>query len=520
MPNPMFPALSFSTRAVATALAAFCLAIASPRIFAATAPATNDLCASAITVPPAGPFPYLSPVMDVFNATTNGDPYLPDVWEGNTNVTRSVWFKFTPAATALYTLSFGPDTATAYGDANTDSVMAIYTNSTATCDGTFTPVAGDDDHGGIFSPMASAVSTNLQAGTTYYIVTWVGRVSAVVINSGPVNVQLRVTKPEPPANDDCTTAETIPGSGPFPYFTSTHDNTLATEADDPFSSCAPDGRRSVWFKFVPTLTTNYVITTADDSGTTVGATAVAVYHSSSGNCSTLTHLACDGSTSSRAVFPPVSYTRGLTNGHTYFIVVWDNSPDPIPGETSVRLKIVRAGPPTVTALDPINIASTSAVLRAIFNANGGAVTRTRYWFEWGTTTNYGSSNTPRLLNASPRPVTVDVTINTNIFPFTPGVTYHYRGVCTNESGWAYGADRTFRWSNMRPTLTAPVYLGVGAFRFNFAGQPSHLYCVLDSTNLVDWTDNGPPRETAPGLFEFTRGATNPAPWRFFKVLAP
>src|SRR5262249_1887164 len=74
------------------------------------APPANDTCAGAIVV---NGVPYLSPVIDVLQATTSGDPVpLPPY----TGLTRSIWFKFVPPATALYTLSVGEDTATYFGD--------------------------------------------------------------------------------------------------------------------------------------------------------------------------------------------------------------------------------------------------------------------------------------------------------------------------------------------------------------------------------------------------------------------
>ena len=119
----MYPSLAPSLRGGAFVLAA-CLAALAPTLNAA-APLTNDTCAGAFVVPGTGPFPYLTPVFDVLTATTNGDPFLPDYCQGNSNVAHSVWFKFTPAVSALYTLSLGPDTATDFGDGNNDTVLAL-----------------------------------------------------------------------------------------------------------------------------------------------------------------------------------------------------------------------------------------------------------------------------------------------------------------------------------------------------------------------------------------------------------
>src|SRR5262245_31410035 len=116
----MYPTLAKFFRPGAFVLATyFALLALPPRLHAA--PPANDTCAGAIVV---GALPYTSPVIDVLQATTNGDPVpLPPY----TGLTRSIWFKFLPAATALYTLSVGEDTATDFGGVNiTDTVMGLY----------------------------------------------------------------------------------------------------------------------------------------------------------------------------------------------------------------------------------------------------------------------------------------------------------------------------------------------------------------------------------------------------------
>src|SRR6476660_1601715 len=76
----------------------------------AAAPA-NDLCSGAESIPGSGPFPnYSSIAPDVSGATNLGDPPSPScVAVGATN---SVWYRFQPALSGLYTLSVSDDTAT------------------------------------------------------------------------------------------------------------------------------------------------------------------------------------------------------------------------------------------------------------------------------------------------------------------------------------------------------------------------------------------------------------------------
>src|SRR5687768_819557 len=121
----------------------------------------NDTCAGALVISNA--FPYLTPLVDVADATTNGDPVLPPIGLCRSGpVSRSIWYVFTPAATALYTISTCTDTATTLPD----TIIAIYTAS-ANCAGFTFYECGDDE-----CDLRAAIETELEAGTTYYIVVW------------------------------------------------------------------------------------------------------------------------------------------------------------------------------------------------------------------------------------------------------------------------------------------------------------------------------------------------------------
>jgi hypothetical protein len=163
-----------------------------------TAAPTNDFCSGATILPRAGPFPYLSPVVDISTATTAGDasapgPYYP------TRVVRGVWYKFTPAVSASYTLATcGGPGATA---TTADTVMAIYT-SAAGCNGPFVPDGDADDQS--CAPQAS-LTRQLLADTTYYLLVW--KFWDEITEEDFMNdVQLQVTATLPPPNDTCASA--------------------------------------------------------------------------------------------------------------------------------------------------------------------------------------------------------------------------------------------------------------------------------------------------------------------------
>jgi hypothetical protein len=164
----------------------------------------NDLCSGAEVIPGAGPFPALSSVTaNISDATTTGDPVaVPSCAFAGGPVSRSIWYSFTPAATASYTLSVCADTPTA--TTVDDTVMAIYT-SAGGCAGPFTQVPGgcDEDSCGV-EGLQSTIVIGLTASTTYYVVVW--KFGTAAPTAGNTAVQLRVSQNAAPGNDTCAGA--------------------------------------------------------------------------------------------------------------------------------------------------------------------------------------------------------------------------------------------------------------------------------------------------------------------------
>ncbi|HEY7912449.1 MAG TPA: PPC domain-containing protein, partial [Blastocatellia bacterium] len=177
----------------------------------AVAPA-NDLCSAAENIPGAGPFPYLTAVTaDITDATTAGDPPTPSCTLCG-SVSRSIWYRFTPAVTAAYSIS----TCQLDGTATTvlDTEMAIYTSSNGTCGGAFTQlpnnsgaVDGCDGDSCVSLGFQSRITTSLNAGTSYFILVWLCESAPPV--AGETAVQLLVNRITPPANDNCASAEPL-----------------------------------------------------------------------------------------------------------------------------------------------------------------------------------------------------------------------------------------------------------------------------------------------------------------------
>jgi len=92
--------------------------------------------------------------------------------------------------------------------------------------------------------------------------------------------------------------------------------------------------------------------------------------------------------------------------------------------------------PSVETLSATSVASTTATLNGKVNPNS---LETKAYFEYGTTTSYGSKT------AEVNVVSGGTTVERNepISGLSPGTTYHFRIVASNSSGTSQGADKTF-----------------------------------------------------------------------------
>ncbi len=94
------------------------------------------------------------------------------------------------------------------------------------------------------------------------------------------------------------------------------------------------------------------------------------------------------------------------------------------------------GAPTVTTGAASNISSNSATLNGSANPN---LLATTIYFQWGTTTAYGSTTASQSIGSGSQAVNVSA----NLSGLAPSTTYHYRLVASNSGGTTYGADASF-----------------------------------------------------------------------------
>src|SRR5213593_2080561 len=91
----------------------------------------------------------------------------------------------------------------------------------------------------------------------------------------------------PPINDLCSVAEVVPGTAPFPRYSSVTTNISgATTNGDPVlpplpSPCHQTVSRGIWYQFTPSAGGFYVLS-VNDTATTVDDTFMAMYTSAGG----------------------------------------------------------------------------------------------------------------------------------------------------------------------------------------------------------------------------------------------
>jgi hypothetical protein len=118
--------------------------------------------------------------------------------------------------------------------------------------------------------------------------------------------------------------------------------------------------------------------------------------------------------------------------YAWYMVSFNSLGDESAASTSLYFWTPSA--PTVTTLAATNIFSNRATLQGFVNPGGAAATA---YFEYGTTTNYGSMTNPTGIGTIPQ------NFNANITGLTSGTVYHCRIDGTNSAGTSLGLDKTF-----------------------------------------------------------------------------
>ena len=139
-------------------------------------------------------------------------------------------------------------------------------------------------------------------------------------------------------------------------------------------------------------------------------------------------------TSTMSVSAPVS---GLARGRLYhYRLVATSDAGTSRGADQTFSTI---GAPTVVTGAATSIGLTSATLHGTVTPNGQVTT---WYFEYGTSTGYGSKTTVRNAGSG----TSATNVSASLTRLRTATTYHFRLVATNPSGTSVGSDRTFSTS--------------------------------------------------------------------------
>jgi uncharacterized protein (TIGR02145 family) len=126
--------------------------------------------------------------------------------------------------------------------------------------------------------------------------------------------------------------------------------------------------------------------------------------------------------------------------------------------------------PSATALAAANLQVNSATIKGSVNPNYLSST---VEFEWGTTTSYGNKITS---TQSPVTGSAAVSVSADLTGLTPGTTYHFRIIATNELGTTNSGDLTFKTLGQVPsadTMTA-TNLQYSTATINGSVNPNYL----------------------------------------------
>jgi hypothetical protein len=169
---------------------------------------------------------------------------------------------------------------------------------------------------------------------------------------------------------------------------------------------------------------------------------------------------------------------GLAGGTTYYYRVVATSA--VGTSVGNAQSFTTQPPPTVVTGEASSISQEQAVLNGTVNPNG---LDTHYYFQYGRTTEYGSS-TPSTDVGSGTSV---VPVNASIAGLQPGLTYHFRIVASNAAGPpSYGEDYTF--AAERTSTTATLLTSTGEQYTYYRGTNNRLYFWYwnDTTWKLEW----------------------------------
>ncbi|MGD9732942.1 MAG: DUF1566 domain-containing protein [Desulfamplus sp.] len=138
--------------------------------------------------------------------------------------------------------------------------------------------------------------------------------------------------------------------------------------------------------------------------------------------------------------------------------------------------------PTATTSPATSITSNFATFNGTINPNGLS---TSCYFEYGTTTSYGSKTTSQIAGSG----STDSSVKADITGLTYSTTYHFRLVATNSVGTTNGSDMTFTTAANPNPLQPPSNLTASASETGITLAWTHSPSADTASYRIYW-DNG------------------------------
>ena len=312
-----------------------------------------------------------------------------------------------PAVTTGPVTAVGPTTATVSGTVSPNGTSTSWYVEYGTSASYGSKTSSASAGSGTSAVDVSANLTGLQPGTTYHY-RFVGTSSA---GTGQGTDGLLTTSAAPQA---------VSGSA----------SSVTTSSVTLNGTVNPNGRATTWYFEYGTSTSYGTKTPAKDAG--LGTSPMSV---------------------SAAV-------TGLAAGRTYHFRLVATS-DAGTSDGSDQTFFTSAAP-TVTTKAASNVNDTSAKLNGSVTPNGAS---TSWYFEYGTSTGYGSKTSVGSAGSG----TGSSSVSTTVSSLAPGTIYHFRLVATNTSGTSTGADQAFATPGPPIPRTGPA-TGVGATDATLTGS--------------------------------------------------
>ena len=168
------------------------------------------------------------------------------------------------------------------------------------------------------------------------------------------------------------------------------------------------------------------------------------YGTSTGYGKTTSTASAGSGTTSVAISPMLS---GLNPGTSYHYRVVATSTAGT-GRGADGILTTSAAPQVVTG-SATSVTTTSATLNGTVNPSSRA---TSWYFEYGTSTSYGTKTGAKDAGSGTSPVGASAAIT----GLSSGRTYHFRLVATSDAGTSRGADRTFQATGTPTVTTKPA----------------------------------------------------------------